>query len=553
MYFTIFWKKIPVFITSTEVLDDNFLKENHEITVSINYAKIETTINLDENNILFKSEEFKILIIKINSNNNLTRNNFLEFDDNLYENNHIYILQTSGVSYGYLVKQVRQFVLYSCKVESLGAPIINLENNKVIGLTIKYEIVPYNFYLGTFLKYAVNEINKIKNQISISLEVNFFGMDNNVYFLDNFEGAENSNEIKINNFGLKELNENNVKLYINGVKYKFQKYFQPEKGGKYNIVLKFYEKIKDCSFMFYNCKNITSIDLSKFDNDKITNMNSMFCGCSSLKYIDFYSMNTKNVTDMANMFNGCNNLNNLNLFDFNTEKVTTMKKMFYDCYNIKNLNLSYFNTENVTDMSYMFYSCKKLESIDLTYFNTKNVSDMSYMFSYSEIKDLDLSSFDTKNVTNMERMFYHFKSQNVNLSFLNTEKVTNMREMFFGASITSLNLSSFNTKNVTDMSSMFMNSHNLRYVDLSSFSSDKVENIQWMFYWCNNLRKIDISNFDLNKINNKIDIFGLSSFSRINESAYSGPKNLRSVKINKNSLEEIKKQITSSYVKIIIA
>ena len=226
-----FGEKIPVFITSTEVLYDNFLKKEHEIIVSINYGKVKTKINLDENNILFKSEEFQILIIKIDSNNNLTKNNFLEFDDNLYENNHIYILRTSGVSYGYLVKQVKQFFLYSCKVESLGAPIINLENNKVIGLTIKYKINTENFYLGTFLKYAVNEINKIKNQISISLEVNYFGM---VYFLDYFEGSENSKEIKINNFGLKELNENNVKLYINGVKYKFQKFFQPKKKG--NII-----------------------------------------------------------------------------------------------------------------------------------------------------------------------------------------------------------------------------------------------------------------------------------------------------------------------------
>ena len=448
-----FGKKIPVFITSTEVLDDNFLKWNHEIVVSINYGKIKATINLDENNILFKSEEFKILIIKINSNNNLTKNNFLEFDESLYENNHIYILnynedkQYSTVSYGYLVKQVRQFLVYSCKMSSVGEPIINLENNKVIGMTVKKR----DNYIGTFLKSASDEINKIKNQIRISLSLEFDNLDNKIYFLNNIEEIKNKDEIKKNYFDLKELNENNVKLYINGVKYKYQKYFTPKKRGKYNITLKFYEKIKDCSFMFYNCKEITSIDLSKFDNNKITNMNSMFGGCYSLKYIDFYSMDTKNVIDMAKMFDGCYNLNNLNLFDFNTEKVINMKKMFNGCSN--------------------------LESIDLT---------------------------------------------------------------------------NFNTKNVTDMSSMFMNTYNLRNLDLSSFRSDKFENIHWMFYWCNNLRKVDISNFDINKIINKKEIFELSSFSNSNsiESIYTGPK---IIKINKNSFEEIKKQITSDSVKIIIA
>ena len=233
-------KKIPVFITSTEVLYDNFLKKEHEIIVSINYGKVKTKINLDENNILFKNGEFQILIIKINSNNNLTKNNFLEFDENLYENNHIYILnynydynynkQYSTVSFGYLVKQVRQFLLYSCNRASVGEPIINLENNKVIGITIKKYLKVDN-YIGTFLKYDVDEINKIKNQIRISLEVNNYTMDNNVYFLNNIEGIENTDEIKKNNLGLKELNENNVKLYINGVAHKYQRYFTKKKKG----------------------------------------------------------------------------------------------------------------------------------------------------------------------------------------------------------------------------------------------------------------------------------------------------------------------------------
>ena len=64
-----------------------------------------------------------------------------------------------------------------------------------------------------------------------------------------------------NNY-IKELNENNTKLFIDNNEYKYKKYFQPKKEGKYSIVLKLDTNIKDCSFMFYNCKNIIEIDLS---------------------------------------------------------------------------------------------------------------------------------------------------------------------------------------------------------------------------------------------------------------------------------------------------
>ena len=84
---------------------------------------------------------------------------------------------------------------------------------------------------------------------------------------------------------LKELNESNTELYINNKKYKYEKYFIPEKEGDYHILLKFNILMTDCSFMFYECKNITNIDLSSFNTQNVTNMISMFDGCSNLKEI----------------------------------------------------------------------------------------------------------------------------------------------------------------------------------------------------------------------------------------------------------------------------
>ena len=37
------------------------------------------------------------------------------------------------------------------------------------------------------------------------------------------------------------------------------------------------------SYMFYNCSNLTNINLSSFDTKKLKHMSGMFLGCDKLK------------------------------------------------------------------------------------------------------------------------------------------------------------------------------------------------------------------------------------------------------------------------------
>ena len=112
-----------------------------------------------------------------------------------------------------------------------------------------------------------------------------------------------------------------------------------------------------------------------------------------------------------------------------------------------------------------------------------------------------------------------------------------------------INLYSFNTENVINMSNMFNNCSHLKSIDLSSFNINRVQNMEWMFFWCADLISIDISSFDINKVNNKYEMFRLSSFDCSNDIH---PERVKTIKVNKNSYEEIKSQINSRLAKIIV-
>ena len=60
--------------------------------------------------------------------------------------------------------------------------------------------------------------------------------------------------------------------------------------------------------MFYDCTDLTTLDLSSFNTSSVTDMSSMFSYCSRLTTLDVSSFNTSSVTDMSIMFYGCSNL-----------------------------------------------------------------------------------------------------------------------------------------------------------------------------------------------------------------------------------------------------
>ena len=294
---------MPVLVTNFHVINQKYIEENDLIKITLNDDSEDKEISLKDNRIIYTHKDYDVTIIQIKPEKDGIKH-FLQLDDQLlkdesnifYDKQSAYIIQypkgdKAAVSYG-IIQYINNYeIVHLCSTESgsSGSPILNLTNNKIIGIH-KEGSVNHKFNKGTFLKYPVNDFiskhlkdhNKKENEIEITVKINQNDVNKDIYFLDNTDYIEHKTNIKHFHDNLKELNETNVILYINNNRCKFQKYFKPDKEGIYIINLKFKIYLTDCSFMFAGCSNIINIDFSYFSTKNVANMNYMFSGCSNL-------------------------------------------------------------------------------------------------------------------------------------------------------------------------------------------------------------------------------------------------------------------------------
>jgi len=262
------------------------------------------------------------------------------------------------------------------------------------------------------------------------------------------------------------------------------------------------QNVTNMSYMFFQCRGLTGLDINHFNTSKVTDMSFMFAECGRLTGLDLRHFDTGSVMNMRSMFAACSSLVSLDLSNFDTGKVTDMSLMFHQCTNLVSLDVSNFKTGNVTTMYNMFGagSANKFRSLDVSNFDTGKVTNMAYMFfGCEELTALDVSNFDTGSVTNMSNMFAECqKVAGLDVSKFNTANVTDMSGMFYNcASLTDLDLSNFDTGNVTNMSYMFFICTSLRSLKLNGFDTGQVTNIGNMFHKCDSLAVLDLSSFDV--------------------------------------------------------
>ena len=251
---------IKVFMTNYHVLNENDLKENKKLNLLLNDEKEYIIIDLEIERKIYFNKDYDITIIELKDEDKIK--DYLELDDNLlkdnldiiYKSKSIYTLhypneKNACVSYGLLNTLDNYNIMHKCFVNnySFGSPILNLENNKLIGMQTKGSNHSDN--MGTLLKLPLQDfINK-----------NFINVDKNSIIINNIE-------YKI----IKELGKGGFGK-VNQVLSKYDNKYYAIK----EIPIK--EETKDKIESFQNEANI----LSKFNCDNI------------VKYYDIYKDENK--------------------------------------------------------------------------------------------------------------------------------------------------------------------------------------------------------------------------------------------------------------------
>ena len=174
-------KTIPVLITNYHVIDDDFINKNKKLTFYINGNS--HTIDINKESVVYSSpnKKYDIMIIKLKECEGYS---FLEIDKNIfkdgslekYEKQGIYILHYPGInekaqiSFGEGIKKIREDnddIMHKCHTDSgsSGSPILCAATNKVIAIHRGSDRKGYNY--GTFLKFPLNELIKVRNNYVI--------------------------------------------------------------------------------------------------------------------------------------------------------------------------------------------------------------------------------------------------------------------------------------------------------------------------------------------------------------------------------------------------
>ena len=99
-----------------------------------------------------------------------------------------------------------------------------------------------------------------------------------------------------------------------------------------------YDEFTSTKYMFAKMYWLTSIvGLEYLNTENVTDMSYMFLECYNLKTLDLTNFNTGNVSDMTNMFSGCQSLNTIfcnDKWDTSKDLILNSWGMFAECYEL---------------------------------------------------------------------------------------------------------------------------------------------------------------------------------------------------------------------------
>ena len=144
--------------------------------------------------------------------------------------------------------------------------------------------------------------------------------------------------------------------------------------------------------LFYNCKNLTRVDLRNSDFSNVETIERMFTYCSKLVTIEgLNELDTSKVNNMGGLFSDCSSIQELNVKDWDVSKVTNFGAVFRRCTALKTLDISNWDTSSGVIMSGIFTNCSNLTELDLSRWNLNNANSISQMlYGCSKITTIEL-------------------------------------------------------------------------------------------------------------------------------------------------------------------
>ena len=315
--------------------------------------------------------------------------------------------------------------------------------------------------------------------------------------------------------------------------------------------------------MFWNCPELTQIDLSNFNTSKVTDMNRMFGGNDGeMKvetiYVSEYDeatdtgWTTKSVSNSANMFQNCTSLvggNGTKFDSSHTDKEYARIDKYGEPGYLTNKNKNRLKISNSNDETYLGTGCLKnlIEKIEFIYGEVPN-SGVVLEFDASEKQDGSIMGYYTNKdgngfyeltfcskeaiYTNIDSsyLFSNLTSlKELKLDNFHTNGTTNMSFMFHNCtSLAELNLgNNFVTDDVTHMTCMFGAENNTskmiytEIIGLEKFNTSKVVEMQAMFWNNKNIKDLDLTNFNTSNVTKMTGMFsGCNALVNLNISSF---------------------------------
>jgi len=397
-------KLIPVLITNNHVINKTILdNENINIYYSIyNNNSGLTYINL-KNRMKYTSEKYDITIIELKENDNIKEYLEIELNQNniIYNKKSIYLMHYPGeenisVSYGIInnikIDKLYEFIHY-CSTEkgSSGSPILDISNNKIIGIH-KGSEKGYN--LGTFINYPINEFieeNSIdKNIIEFNKKFNL-NINNKTEKLDlRYKGNECIKHLEnIKLIKLKELNLNSCNISDIGFleKIKFEKLEKLDLGFNKISNIEILEKVnlKELKELYlYSC-NISDIGfLEKIKFEKLEKLYLCFNKISNIEKLEKVNLKI---------------LKELNLVNCNISDIGFLEKIKFE--KLEKLDLGYNNISNLEILEKV--NLKELKEL---YLVKCNISDIGFLekIKFEKLEKLYLQFNKISNIEILEKV-----------------------------------------------------------------------------------------------------------------------------------------------------